>query len=348
MEKEKKTEGWNSNTRGKIAVMQKLKDEVKKLARENRMDLVGVASLDRYDHAPEMVRPQAHLPEARAVVSMAIRYPDAMFVNAGDGDAESIFSIETYQNVVIGKCLYNAALRLTRFLEDEGWKTLPIMVSGRWRVHPYKSISTNWCADFSNRHAAVAAGLAEFGLHALAITPQFGMRQRFISVITEAPLEADPMYSGPSLCDKCMLCIKSCPVKSIDPSPEKLEKVTIGSRTFEYAKVDHWRCGWSEQINNIPEEGPAFAGQKIGILPPDEGEIDDKQFLSAFYAKNAEEPFQAPMTHAMGNCMRVCIPPHLRGKQKPPRNYCRQMMKKRSFSKTDASPKEVRRYEVCS
>jgi ferredoxin len=307
--------------------MKKLTAEVKRMARENRMDLVGVAPIARYSHAPELVHPCSHLPEAKSVVAMAIRYPDAMFVNAGDGDAESIFSIEVYQNKVIGNFLYNAALRISRMLEDEGFKTIPMTVSGRWRVHPYKSMPTNWCADFSNRHAAVAAGLGEFGLHALCITPKFGMRQRFVSVITEAELEPDPMYSGPALCDKCMLCVKSCPVKAI--SKLETEKLQIGERTFEYLKVDHWRCGWSEQVNNIPEEGPMFGGQTEGILPPEEGEITDKMFLSAFYRKNDIAGPQAAMTHAMGNCMRMCIPPTLRGKQKYPKNYCLGLMKKR-------------------
>jgi ferredoxin len=308
-------------------IMETLTDKIKAMAKKYRMDLVGVASIDRYDHAPEMVHPQAHLPEANAVISMAIRYPDAMFVNAGDGDAETIFSIERYQNYVIGKNLYNAASRLTRMLEDHGYKTIPMPVSGKWRIHPYKTIETNWCADFSNRHAAVAAGLAEFGIHALAITPEYGMRQRFISVITEAPLEADPMYNGPSLCDKCMMCFKSCPVKAINPRPSALETVKIGDRTFEYAKIDHWRCGWSEQINMIPEEGPAYAGQDEGIMPPPEGEITDEMFLQSFYKKCHTVGLQAGYTHAMGNCMRMCIPPTLRGKQKLPKLFCKDSLK---------------------
>lgn len=324
--------------------MKDFTEKIKKLAENQRMDLVGVASIDRYDHAPEMVRPQAHLPEANAVISMAVRYPDAMFLNAGDGDAESMFSIEKYQNYVIGKCLYNAACRVARMLEDYGYKTIPMPVSGKWRVHPYKSISTEWCADFSNRHAAVAAGLAEFGIHALAITPEFGMRQRFISVITEAPLEADPMYDGPSLCDRCMMCFKSCPVKAINPRPKALETVRIGERTFEYAKVDHWRCAWSEQLNMIPEEGPAYSGQDEGIMPPEEGEITDDMILQNFYSKCNSVGFQASYTHAMGNCMRMCIPPHLRGKQKLPKQFCRD--EDRRFEDEEKNSKAAERYYV--
>lgn len=302
--------------------MSTLTADVKAAARAAGIDLAGIAPVDRYQHAPPRVHPCAHLPAARAVIAMAIRYPDALFVHAGCGEAESIFGIERYQNLVIGRRVYAAALRVTRLLEDHGHATIPMPVSGKWRVHAYKDIPTDWCADFSNRHAAVAAGLAEFGLHALAITPQFGMRQRFISVITAAPLEPDPMYAGPALCDRCMRCIKECPVQAFDARRTALESVTIGARTFQYAKVDHWRCAWSEQLNMVPEEGPACAGQSYGVAPPADGPVDETVMLHTFYEKCHTAGLQASMTHAMGNCMRVCIPPHLRGTQQAVTPLC--------------------------
>lgn len=325
--------------------MPTLTQQVKALARQSRMDLVGVASLDRYAHAPEMVHPRAHLPEAQAVIALAIRYPDAMFVNAGCGEAESIFSIENYQNVAIGQALYRAALRLTRLLEDHGYKTIPMCVSGRWRIHPYKTIATAWCADFSNRHAAVAAGLGEFGLHALAITPQFGLRQRFISILTEAPLEADPMYAGPALCDRCGECLKACPVKALNARRSQLETVQIGDRTFSYARVDHWRCAWSEQLNLVPEEGPAAAGQQDGLLPPPDGPITDDLILAAFARKNAAAGLQAGMTHAVGNCMRRCIPPTLRDRQTMPPDYCGHWRATRTVAAV-ATPEASQSYRI--
>ncbi len=287
---------------------------VKQLARDNRMDLVGIADPARYHAAPPRLRPDAHIPGARAVVAFAIRYPFALFDRAGKEPASSMMSLEVYQNKTIGRLLARAAMRIARLLEDAGYQAKPMTVSGKWRIHPYKDIPTEWCADFSNRHAAVAAGLGEFGLHALCITPQFGMKQRFCSVITDAPLDPDPMYDGPRLCDRCMACVKVCPMRAIDPT--NLERVTIGDRTFEYAKVDHWRCGWSEQMNMVAEEGPRYFGQTKTYPPPAEGPISDEQILEAFYRKNREVGLQASMTHAMGACMRVCTPPHLRGKDR--------------------------------
>ena len=64
---------------------------------------------------------------------------------------------------------------------------------------------------FSHRHAATRAGLGEFGYNNLVLTPQFGSRQRFNSIITEAELVPDPLIEKPiCLRDACKLCLKAC------------------------------------------------------------------------------------------------------------------------------------------
>ena len=40
-------------------------------------DLVGVANIERFAHAPLMMSPQGLLPTARSVVVMAVHHPDA-------------------------------------------------------------------------------------------------------------------------------------------------------------------------------------------------------------------------------------------------------------------------------
>ena len=84
---------------------------------------------------------------------------------------------------------------------------------------------------FSHRHAATRAGLGEFGYNNVVLTPQFGPRQRFNSIITEADLVPDPLISEPiCLRDNCLLCLKACYMKAIlfrdDPT-----KRTIGPWT---------------------------------------------------------------------------------------------------------------------
>jgi epoxyqueuosine reductase QueG len=65
--------------------------------------------------------------------------------------------------------------------------------------------------SFSHRHAATRAGLGEFGYNNIVLTPQFGPRQRFNSIITEAELVPDPLISEPiCLRDACKLCLEAC------------------------------------------------------------------------------------------------------------------------------------------
>jgi epoxyqueuosine reductase QueG len=64
---------------------------------------------------------------------------------------------------------------------------------------------------FSHRHAATRAGLGEFGYNNIVLTQQFGPRQRFNSIITEAELVPDPLIEEPiCLRDECGLCMKAC------------------------------------------------------------------------------------------------------------------------------------------
>lgn len=58
------------------------------------------------------------------------------------------------------------------------------------------------------------ACLGEFGFQGLLVSPRFGARQRLTSIITNAPLAPDPLYSGDPICNRCMKCIKACPVDS--------------------------------------------------------------------------------------------------------------------------------------
>jgi epoxyqueuosine reductase QueG len=83
---------------------------------------------------------------------------------------------------------------------------------------------------FSHRHAATRAGLGEFGYNNLVLTPQFGPRQRFNSVVTNAPLAADPLIDRPiCLRDACQLCQKACIIQAIslrdDPKVQDYRRV---------------------------------------------------------------------------------------------------------------------------
>jgi epoxyqueuosine reductase len=228
-----------------------LGEKIKALARDNDIDYVGIAPVDRFKYAPQGHKPTDLLPGAQSVISIGIKISQGpqltqrlALADLSDQRLRHVsFSYRWFGYGILNMYFNDrAAFLITKLLESEGHVSLPIPSSG---VEHSRTIT----AAFSNRHAAVAAGLGEFGLNQLCLTPDVGPRARFCSVITTAKLEPDPMYNGPKLCqpDKCRelghglpVCFKVCPIKTF--SLKKTLKLVIGEREFEYAWHDHRRC----------------------------------------------------------------------------------------------------------
>lgn len=212
--------------------------KVRRLALSNGMDYVGVAPVERFKNAPEGRRPTDLLEKAKSVVSMGVKIPRGV-VEANKA-AYRGYRHAIYVYMMHGYDFLNARLNLAahlvaRLLEKEGYTAMPMPASSPMDWVELKGA-------FSNRHAAVAAGLGEFGWCTLSATPQAGPRVRWVTVLTQAKLKPNPMYSGRKLCDrkKCNICVKICPTKAI--SAEEGVKLEIDGKTFEYAKLDKRKC----------------------------------------------------------------------------------------------------------
>ena len=228
-----------------------LTDEVRELAKNNNIDYVGIAPVDRCKWAPPGHKPGDLLPGAESVISLGVRINQGpqltqrlALADLSDRRLRHIsFSYRWFGYGVINQYLMDrAAFIIARLLEKEGQVALPIVSSG---VEDAKVLM----AALSNRHAAVAAGLGEFGWNGLCLTPDVGPRARFCSIITTAQLDPTPMYQGPRLCDidRCQelghglpVCLKVCPIKNFNL--KKSVAVIIGDRRFEYAFMNHDRC----------------------------------------------------------------------------------------------------------
>ncbi len=221
---------------------------VKSKAFREGADLVGIAPVSRYEGAPDMLKPQAHMPEARSVIVMAVHHPDGS-VNFG-AEPNPNFS-GGFQVGMIPK-LDTMGLRIAKFIENLGFATVPMSCTYYWRHRKYKSVPYDHASSFSHLNAFVASGLGEYGWHGMVMSPKYGPRQRLISVITEAPLLADPLYRGDPLCDRCGLCEKACwgdnYTKENLLSAETVN-FTIEGKKFEHANINRWRCFWGEQCH---------------------------------------------------------------------------------------------------
>jgi len=285
----------------------RLKEKVKRIARANGIDYIGIAPVDRFIDAPVGHKPNDLLPAAASVISMGIR------INLGPQLTQRIalanrklrhisFSYRWFGYGMLNMYfLDRVAFLVTQLLEKDGHLALPLVASG---VEDLKNIM----AAFSNRHAAVAAGLGELGWNGLCLTPDVGPRARFVSVITTANLAPDPMYDGPRLCDpdRCRklnqgmpICAAVCPVSSF--SLDKTVEAVIGGRKFEYGWMNHFLCGFiglgihpqvlGPENMVVSKDASSRTGIKLSGEPPPEYTLE-----SLFYGRG----------HFCGLCLLEC------------------------------------------
>lgn len=251
-----------------------------------RADLVGIADIDRCRHAPPRMSPQGILPTARSVVVMAVHHPDACIELGGREHPQEIgpYRVQYRMN----QRLDEMSFRLANRLEAAGHRAVPIFSSNSWRYRGYKEAREQFAPDVSHMHMACAAGLAEFGYSGLAITPEFGARNRFVTVITDAELAPTPLLEPGSVCDNCMLCRQHCPSQALSKELDGWNEVPIGDKVYRYANKNLWRCSWGEHFDlDLDLELP-------DVVTPEVIE----QALEEHGQRGGE----------MGCCLRFCLP----------------------------------------
>lgn len=224
---------------------------IKKYAKKFGADIVGIASMDRFEGAPPQMDPRFIMPKAKSMIVMGFRVMRGSLRGIEEGTFFSNYSAMGYGGITY---LYMplTVINLAKVIEDEGYEAIPIGHQSDWRAIDERGGLKN---DFSRpvepgkpspdimihlRIAAFAAGLGEIGYSKMFLSPEFGPRQRIGVVLTELELEPDPLYSGPPLCNRCMACVEACPGKCI--SPTKTVKVEVAGRTLEWGEIDLAGC----------------------------------------------------------------------------------------------------------
>ena len=233
-----------------------LTESVRQHAYELGADLVGFGGIDRCRHAPIMMSPQGLFPGAKTVIVMALHHPDACVELGGEKHPQEIgpYSVQYLMNSRLDEMAY----RLGTFLERQGCGAVPIASSNIWRYNKYKDLNAIFAPDVSHIYLAVVAGLAEIGYNGLALTPEYGARNRFITVITDAVLDPDPMLPPGTVCDRCMLCRQHCPALALEKEIDGEKVLRIGEFEYRFPNKNLWRCAWGEHFDldldlKIPE-----------------------------------------------------------------------------------------------
>ena len=289
----------------------KLTRDVKALAYSMGADLVGIAGVGRYANAPVKMSPQGILPAAKSVVVLAIHHPDAVIELDGEIHSQILgpYGIQMTMNYKLDYMSF----RVARMLDDLGYAAVPIAASNIWRYRGYKDLTATFAPDISHIYGAVCAGLGELGWNGLCMTPEYGPRNRFVSIITEAELAPDPLYDGEKLCDMCRECVKTCPTDAFRKELGPDNDVVIDGKHHKFAGKNLWRCAWAEHF-----------ALDLDMDIPDV--VDEKVILDASVAGHRRGG-------EFGVCLKVCLPKHLRVWDKDYNKKCAR--RKRHVTPTD-------------
>jgi len=214
---------------------EKLTKKLESFCRERGADLVGVADLAPAREAVAVQGGSLVEPFPRAV-SMGMRLNDDI-VDAHDPNEkhrESLYWHHIYD--VVSTSLNFLAYDVARWLADKGHRALPVPASMPYNVAKLEGV-------FSHKLGAHLAGLGWIGKSCLLLTEEFGPRVRFVTVLTDAPLDTGSPVDHP--CGDCRVCVETCPVGAFTGAPFRPED-PLGAR-FDAPKCSEYRrdhaCG---------------------------------------------------------------------------------------------------------
>ncbi|MGE5390221.1 MAG: epoxyqueuosine reductase [Deltaproteobacteria bacterium] len=202
----------------------------KRMAVELGADLVGIASAEDFDVAPEGFHPTDVLPTCKSVMVFACEFPRSSL----DADPVTYTQIRNQMTQKMNKL----ASAMVKKLKSLGVDAVPI-----------KAITSQWNngrnrGAISLKHAAVIAGLGRLGKNTLLINNTFGNMIWLSAVVTSVVLAPDPVAEYEACLPGCQLCIESCPVGAL--GDEFMQQRKCANFAFQrregQLQIQCWEC----------------------------------------------------------------------------------------------------------
>jgi epoxyqueuosine reductase QueG len=248
-----------------------METEIREFILSLGVDDVGFARAVDY-HSPKSYEITTFLPDAKTIIVLAFQALSS---------CESP-NLSTALNGMIDLAAFSRAssYRVARLLESKYHaKVANIPISYPFEIDKTKQA----IGDFSQRHAAVAAGLGSFDRHNLVMHPEFGTRVNFVSIITNLALQPS-VQCKEDFCIHCNLCVENCPSRALD----------------DEGKTDIRKCVAHSLPYGLGAD-IAFQTQFIDSSP----EEQKKMLLSEQYARLGQSAHLGNQYRCF-NCMKTC------------------------------------------
>ncbi|MGI5868382.1 MAG: hypothetical protein ACOX9C_02915 [Kiritimatiellia bacterium] len=229
--------------------------ELKKAAHERGADLVGVAPAERWADWPGADNPRVIQPQCQSVIVIGRRMVRGAFRGVEEGtnfgSTYRMYGADWHENTFLVRVVHAIALAL----EATGAEAVPLLGGGT-------GLDCNALAH--------AAGLGSVGKGGFFLTPEYGHRQRFALVLTDAALDGDPV-ADLDFCNDCNACLDACPLSALrDAGGATFEIDTrlcaicengrVHGGSLSYAKLDRFAasCGRACLVALEGKTGNAF------------------------------------------------------------------------------------------
>jgi epoxyqueuosine reductase len=217
-----------------------MKKKIKEFVLGLGIDDVGIANVRDYK-SPKSPDIQTILPGTKSMVVLAYK-------ELSNCESENM-QIATGGRLDALEFARSCNYRVAHFLERE-FNTKAMTVPPSYPLHmSYETKGT--LGDVSLRHAAVAAGLGNFGRHNLVIHPTIGSRVVFTAVITNLELPSDPSVTE-KLCTDCNICVENCPAGALNEEG-KTDDMKCLKKSQPYGIGSAIRF-WTKFAESSPEE----------------------------------------------------------------------------------------------
>ncbi len=190
--------------------------EFRQMLKKWGADLVGFASVDRFDRFAPENHPAIAFPETRTVIVIGLQMVDPLLdlwlhapptTGAGRSPTGRAFEDE-----ILKAICYRFVLEMYR--RGFGAKVLPYGPS------PHSSEK----GFIYLKDAAILAGLGVIGKNNLVVTPEFGPRIRLRAMAFSKDLPPNRIMTENPWCENCDRCIRACPVDALHDGKYNREK----------------------------------------------------------------------------------------------------------------------------
>ena len=301
-----------------------LEDGLKSLAIEEGSIRAGIARREIFSESPPSADMRYLRPWANTIVSFAVS-TGTDWIEDYLGKVTRMVMRDNMYHVYHN--LYRIGTLMADRLKSEGFKAHAIIPNGLYRPdHTFEKETPDHDIKppLSLRYVAVGAGVGTFGWSGNVMVPGYGSNVYLGGVLTDAELQPDnPMVE--TLCDKCFICARICPVGFINDAPEEQVEVTIAGRKYAHnRKRGDLRCvigcggftglskdgtwsSWSTGRTILPDENDSLP-ELFAALRDDPANIAAKRNITFGKRGVLDRPKENIKT-TCNHCITVCSGP---------------------------------------